>query len=198
MGKCIGIDLGSYNSAVSVYEGTEVKTIPNSEGNYTTPSYVAFTKDGEIKVGEAAKRQASLNPENTIYNIKRLMGKTYEQVKHLKRPYKIVNNNGKAAVEVIFEGKKKIYSPEEISAMILQKMKKTAEDYLGVEVKNSIISVPAYFNSDERQSTKISGEIAGLTVDRIISEPTAAALNIKTQNKIFAVYDFGGRRFASK
>ena len=120
----IGIDLGSYNCAVSVYEGNEVKIIPNSEGGLTTPSYVAFTKDG-VKVGDPAKRQATVNPEKTIFNIKRLMGKTYEQVKHLKRPYKIVDSNGRAAVKI----DDRVYSPEEISAMILQKMKKTAEDF---------------------------------------------------------------------
>ena len=187
--KIIGIDLGSYNSAVSVYEGTELKVIPNSEGGLTTPSYVAFTKDG-IKVGEPAKRQAATNPEKTIFNIKRLMGKTYDQVKHLKRPYKIVNFNGKAGVQI----DDKTYSPEEISAMIIQKMKKTAEDYLGHEVKKAIITVPAHFNSDERHSTKIAGEIAGLEVERVIAEPTAAILNIDSKSeKKYAVYDFGGQ-----
>ena len=132
--KIIGIDLGSYNSAVSVYEGTEVKIIPNSEGALTTPSYVAFTKDG-IKVGDPAKRQATINPEKTIFNIKRLMGKTYDQVKHLKRPYKIVDSNGRPGIQV----DEKVYSPEEISAMVIQKMKKTAEDFLGHEVKRAII-----------------------------------------------------------
>jgi molecular chaperone DnaK len=186
--KIIGIDLGSYNSAVSVYEGTEVKIIPNSEGGLTTPSYVGFTKDG-IKIGEPAKRQATTNPEKTIFNIKRLMGKTYEQVKHLKRPYKIVNSNGRPGIDI--DGK--IYSPEEISAMLIQKMKKTAEDFLGHEVKRAIITVPAHFNSEERQATKLAGEIAGLTVDRVIAEPTAAILNVdsKSENK-YAVFDFGG------
>lgn len=186
--KVIGIDLGSYNSAVSVYEGTEVKIIPNSEGGLTTPSYVAFTKDG-IKVGEPAKRQAATNPEKTIFNIKRLMGKTYDQVKHLKRPYKIVNSNGRAAVKI----DERVYSPEEISAMIIQKMKKTAEDFLGHEVKKAIITVPAHFNSEERQATKLAGEIAGLEVDRVIAEPTAAVLNVDAKSeKKYAVYDFGG------
>jgi len=184
----IGIDLGSYNSAVSVYEGSEIKVIPNSEGGLTTPSYVAFTKDG-IKVGDSAKRQAATNPEKTIFNIKRLMGKTYEQVKHLKRPYKIVDSNGRAAVKV----DDKVYSPEEISAMIIQKMKKTAEDFLGHEVKKAIITVPAHFNSEERQSTKVAGEIAGLEVERVIAEPTAAILNVDSKSsKKYAVYDFGG------
>lgn len=190
--KIIGIDLGSYNSAVSVYEGTEIKVIPNSEGHSTTPSYVSFSKDGEIKIGESAKRQATMNPEGTIFNIKRLMGKTYDQVKHLKRPYKIVNSKGRAAVEV----NGKVYSPEEISAMIIQKMKKTAEDFLGQEVEKVIITVPAHFNSDERQSTKLAGEIAGLKVERVISEPTAAVLNVDSNsNKKYAVLDFGGQTY---
>ncbi len=186
--KIIGIDLGSYNSAVSVYEGTEVKIIPNSEGALTTPSYVAFTKDG-IKVGDPAKRQATINPEKTIFNIKRLMGKTYDQVKHLKRPYKIVNSNGRPGIQI----DDKVYSPEEISAMVIQKMKKTAEDFLGHDVTKAIITVPAHFNSEERQATKLAGEIAGLTVERVIAEPTAAILNVdsKSENK-YAVFDFGG------
>lgn len=189
MSKIIGIDLGSYNSAVSVYEGNELKVIPNSEGSLTTPSYVAFTKDG-IKVGEPAKRQATANPEKTIFNIKRLIGKTYDQVKHLKRPYKIVDNAGKPSI--LIDDRK--YSPEEISAMIIQKMKKTAEDYLGQEVKKAIITVPAHFNSDERQATKVAGEIAGLEVERVIAEPTAAILNIDSKSeKKYAVYDFGGQ-----
>ena len=174
---------------MSVYQGNDVVIIPNSEGGLSTPSVVAFTKDG-IKVGEPAKRQASINPQNTIFNIKRLMGKTYDQVKHLKRPYKIVDNKGRAAIEV--DGK--IYSPEEISGMIIQKMKKTAEDFLGQSVDTAIITVPAHFNSDERESTRLSGEIAGLKVERIISEPTAAVLNVdKNSNKKYAVYDFGGQ-----
>ena len=186
--KIIGIDLGSYNSAVSVYEGSEVKIIHNSEGSLTTPSYVGFTKDG-IKVGEPAKRQATINPEKTIFNIKRLIGKTYDQVKHLKRPYKIVNSNGRPGIDI--DGK--IYSPEEISAMVIQKMKKTAEDFLGHEVKKAIITVPAHFNSEERQATKLAGEIAGLQVERVIAEPTAAILNVDSKSeKRYAVFDFGG------
>ena len=191
--KIIGIDLGSYNSCVSVYEGSEIKIIPNSEGALTTPSFVAFTKDG-IKTGDPAKRQATVNPENTIFNIKRLMGKTYEQVKHLKRPYKIVNSNGRAAIEI----NNRVYSPEEISAMILQKMKKTAEDFLGEEVEKCVITVPAYFNSDERESTKQAGEIAGFKVERVISEPTAAILNVNanpSKDMKYVVYDFGGQTF---
>ena len=188
MSKIIGIDLGSYNSAVSVYEGTEVKIIPNSEGGLTTPSYVAFTKDG-IKVGEPAKRQAAVNPEKTVFNIKRLMGKTYDQVKHLKRPYKIVDSNGRPGIKI----DDRIYSPEEISAMIIQKMKKTAEEFIGQEVKKAIITVPAHFNSEERQATKLAGEIAGLEVERIIAEPTAAILNVDSKSeKKYAVFDFGG------
>ena len=185
----IGIDLGSYYSSVSIYEIDSVKIIPNSEGSLSTPSIVSFTKDG-IKVGEPAKRQAALNPQNTIFNIKRLIGRSYEQVKNLKRPYKIVNSEGRAAVEA--DGK--IYSPEEISAMILQKMKKTAEDYLGHKVKKAVITVPAYFNSDERAATKVAGEIAGLEVLRVIAEPTSAILNVDSNlNKKYAVYDFGGQ-----
>lgn len=188
MNRIIGLDLGSYTSSVSVYEGSELKVIPNSEGGLSTPSYVAFTKDG-IKVGDSARRQATVNPKNTIFNIKRLMGKTYEQVKHLERPYKIVNSGGRAAIDI--DGK--IYSPEEISAMIIQKMKKTAEDFLGQEVKSAIITVPAHFNSEERQATKIAGEIAGLKVERVIAEPTAAILNVDSKSeKKYMVFDFGG------
>jgi molecular chaperone DnaK len=190
--KIVGVDLGSYNSCASVYEGKDVKIIPNSEGSLTTPSYVSFSKDGEIKVGDPAKRQAAMNPEGTIFNIKRLMGKTYEQVKHLKRPYKIVDNKGRAAVEV----NGRVYSPEEISAMIIQKMKKTAEEFLGEEVDKVVITVPAHFNSDEREATKLAGEIAGLKVERVIAEPTAASLCIDgNSNKKYAVYDFGGQTF---
>ena len=188
MSKIIGIDLGSYNSAVSVYEGAELKIITNSEGGQTTPSYVAFTKDG-IKVGEPAKRQATVNPEKTIFNVKRLMGKSYDDVKHLKRPYKITNSNGRAAIDI--DGK--VYSPEEISAMIIQKMKQTAEDFLGEDVKRVIITVPAHFNSDERNATKVAAEIAGLQVERVIAEPTAAILNVDSKSeKKYMVFDFGG------
>ena len=188
MSKIIGIDLGSYNSAVSVYEGSDVKIIPNSEGGLTTPSYVAFTKDG-TKVGDPARRQAAMNPEKTIFNVKRLMGKKYSDTKNLKRPYKIVDNKGRAAIKI----DDKVYSPEEISAMIIQKMKKTAEDYLGTSVSKCIITVPAHFDSDERNSTKTAGEIAGLEVLRVIAEPTAAVLNVDANSdKRYAVYDFGG------
>ena len=169
--KIIGLDVGTGNSAVSVYDGNEVIVIPNSEGRRTTPSVVSI-KNGEIKVGDPAKRSAVTLPENTIYSIKRLMGKRYEDVKNLSLPYKVVNSSGRAAVEV--DGK--VYSPEEITAMIIQKMKKTAEDYLGHEIKKAVITVPAYWGNSEKESTKIAGEIAGLKVERIINEPTAAAL----------------------
>lgn len=190
--KVIGIDLGSTNSCVSVLEGGEKIVIPNSEGRRTTPSIVAFLENGERKIGDPAKRQAVTNPEKTIYTIKRLMGKSYNEVKDLELPYKVVDNGGKAAVQI---GDKK-YSPEEISAMILQKMKKTAEDYLGHEVDRAVITVPAYFNDSERTATKIAGEIAGLKVERIINEPTAAALAFgedkKNQEMKIAVFDCGG------
>lgn len=187
--KTVGIDLGSYFSSVSVYEGSEIKVIANSEGGLTTPSCVAFTPEG-IKVGEPARRQGATNPEKTIFNIKRLMGKTYEQVKNLDMPYKIVDSNGRAAVDI--DGK--IYSPEEISAIILQKMKKTAEDFLGHDVKKAVITVPAHYNSEERQSVILAGQIAGLEVERVIAEPTAAVLNVDSKSeKKYAVYDFGGQ-----
>ena len=164
--------------------------IPNSEGGTSTPSVVSFDeKTNEMKVGEPARRQAALNPKNTIFNIKRLIGRSYEEVKHLKRPYQIVDNDGKAAVKV----GKKVYSPEEISAIILQKMKKTAEDYLGQEVTKAVVTVPAYFSSSERESTKVACEIAGMECVRIISEPTAAALNIKEKKgKLYIIIDSGG------
>lgn len=169
--KIIGLDLGTGNSCVSIYDGNDVVVIPNSEGKRTTPSVVSI-KNGEIKVGDPAKRSAITLPTNTIYSIKRLMGKRYDDVKDLSLPYKVVNSNGRAAVEI--DGK--IYSPEEISAMIIQKMKKTAEEYVGHEIKKAVITVPAYWGNQEKESTKISGEIAGLQVERIINEPTAAAL----------------------
>ena len=169
--KTIGIDLGTGFSCCSVYEGNDVVVIPNAEGKRTTPS-VVFIKDGEIKVGDSAKRQAIIHPKNTIYSVKRLMGKTYDQVKDLSLPYTIVNNNGRPAIDI--DGR--MYSPEEISAMILQKMKKTAEDYLGEEIEKAVITVPAYWGNSEKESTKIAGEIAGLKVERIVNEPTAAAL----------------------
>lgn len=169
--KIIGIDLGTGNSCVSIYEGNEVVVIPNSEGKRTTPSVVCI-KDGEIKVGDSAKRSSIVSPTNTIYSIKRLMGKRYEELKKVSLPYKVVNSNGRAAIDI--DGK--IYSPEEISAMIIQKMKKTAEDYVGHEIKKAVITVPAYWGNHEKESTKTAGEIAGLKVERIVNEPTAASL----------------------
>jgi molecular chaperone DnaK len=199
MGKAIGIDLGTTNSVVAVVQGGEPVVIPNQEGNRTTPSVVAFTEKGERLVGQVAKRQAITNPQNTIFSIKRLMGRKYDspQVKEaMKRlPYKIVEApNGDAHVEVL--GKR--YSPPEISAMILQKLKQAAEDYLGEPVTDAVITVPAYFDDSQRQATKDAGRIAGLNVLRIINEPTAAALayglDKKKEEKV-AVYDLGGGTF---
>ena len=174
MSKTIGIDLGTGNSCVSVFEGGEANVIVNSEGKRTTPSIIGFVKDGERKIGESAKRQAVTNPKGTVYSIKRFMGESYDQCKEeIERvPYDVVNENGFPRVSI--EGKK--YTPQEISAMILQKMKKTAEDYLGQEVTDAVITVPAYFSDSQRQATKEAGQIAGLNVRRIINEPTAAAL----------------------
>jgi molecular chaperone DnaK len=197
MSKIIGIDLGTTNSCVAVMEGGEPVVIPNSEGSRTTPSVVAFMKNGEILVGAVAKRQAITNPQNTIFSIKRFMGRRYEEVtEEIKRvPYKVVRReNGDAAVEVMG----KIYTPPEISARILQKMKQTAEDYLGEKVTKAVITVPAYFNDSQRQATKDAGRIAGLEVLRIINEPTAAALAYgldKKKDETIAVYDLGGGTF---
>ena len=197
MGKIIGIDLGTTNSCVSVFEGNEPVVIANSEGKRTTPSIVAFMKDGERKVGDPAKRQAITNPKNTIFSIKRFMGETYEQVqKEISRvPYTVANENGYPRVDI--DGRK--YTPQEISAMILQKMKKTAEDYLGQEVTDAVITVPAYFSDSQRQATKEAGQIAGLNVQRIVNEPTAAALayGVDKANKDMkiAVFDLGGGTF---
>ena len=197
MGKIIGIDLGTTNSCVSVFEGNEPVVITNSEGKRTTPSVVGFLKDGERKVGDPAKRQAITNPKNTVYSIKRFMGETYEQSRKEAEamPYTVVNDNGYPRVEI--EGRK--YTPQEISAMILQKMKKTAEDYLGQEVTEAVITVPAYFSDSQRQATKEAGEIAGLKVQRIVNEPTAAALayGVDKANKDMkiAVFDLGGGTF---
>ena len=198
MGKIIGIDLGTTNSCVSVMEGNEPVVIANSEGKRTTPSIVAFAENGERKVGEPAKRQAITNPTKTIYSIKRFMGSSFAEVsKEVGRvPYKVVKgDNNTPRVEI--DDRK--YTPQEISAMILQKMKKTAEDFLGQEVTEAVITVPAYFNDAQRQATKEAGEIAGLTVKRIINEPTAAALaygldKAKHDQKI-AVFDLGGGTF---
>ncbi len=197
MAKIIGIDLGTTNSCVAVMEGNEPVVIPNSEGHRTTPSIVAFTENGERKVGDPAKRQAITNPKNTIFSIKRFMGENCDQVKTdtARVPYKVVCENNTPRVEI---GDRK-YTPQEISAIILQKMKKTAEDYLGTTVDEAVITVPAYFSDSQRQATKEAGEIAGLKVRRIINEPTAAALaygldKANSDMKI-AVYDLGGGTF---
>ena len=192
--KIIGIDLGTTNSVVAVMEGGDPVVIPNAEGGRTTPSVVAFTKDGERLVGQVAKRQAVTNPQQTIFSIKRFMGRRLSEVAEeaKKVPYKVVDGpNGMAVVEI--QGKR--YTPPEISAMILQKMKQTAEDYLGYTVDKAVITVPAYFNDAQRQATKDAGKIAGLDVQRIINEPTAAALayglDKKKEEKV-AVFDLGG------
>ena len=197
MGKIIGIDLGTTNSCVAVFEGNEPVVIANSEGKRTTPSIVGFVKDGERKVGDPAKRQAITNPKNTVYSIKRFMGETYEQcAKEVTRvPFSVVNEGGYPRVDI--DGRK--YTPQEISAMVLQKMKKTAEDYLGQEVTDAVITVPAYFSDSQRQATKEAGQIAGLNVRRIVNEPTAAALayGVDKANKDMkiAVFDLGGGTF---
>ena len=198
MGKIIGIDLGTTNSCVSVMEGNEPVVIPNSEGKRTTPSIVGFVENGERKVGDPAKRQAITNPAKTVYSIKRFMGESYTNVtKEVQRvPYTVIQGDNNTP-RVVIEDRK--YSPQEISAMILQKMKKTAEDYLGQEVTEAVITVPAYFNDSQRQATKEAGEIAGLNVRRIINEPTAAALaygldKMHKEMKI-AVFDLGGGTF---
>ena len=197
MGKIIGIDLGTTNSCVAVMEGSEPVVIANSEGRRTTPSVVGFTENGERKVGDPAKRQAITNPHNTVSSIKRFMGESYDQVqKEINRvPYKVIKGENNTT-RVDISGK--LYSPQEISAMILQKMKKTAEDYLGQEVTEAVITVPAYFSDSQRQATKEAGEIAGLNVKRIINEPTAAALAYgldKKHDMKIAVYDLGGGTF---
>lgn len=195
MGKIIGIDLGTTNSCVSVMEGNEPVVIANSEGKRTTPSVVAFVEGGERKVGDPAKRQAITNPTKTIYSIKRFMGSSYDDMKaEAERvPYKVVKGDNNTPRVVIDDRK---YSPQEISAIILQKMKKTAEDYLGQEVTEAVVTVPAYFNDSQRQATKEAGEIAGLTIKRIINEPTAAALayglDKKGIDQKIVVFDFGG------
>ncbi len=198
MGKIIGIDLGTTNSCVAVMEGNEPVVIPNSEGRRTTPSVVGFTESGERKVGDPAKRQAITNPKNTVFSIKRFMGETWDQVqKEIKRVPFMVSKGDNNTPRVNISGK--LYSPQEISAMVLQKMKKTAEDYLGQEIKEAVITVPAYFSDSQRQATKEAGEIAGLLVKRIINEPTAAALayGLDKKNKDIkvAVFDLGGGTF---
>ncbi len=196
MGKVIGIDLGTTNSVVAVMEGGEPVVIPNSEGGRTTPSVVAFTKDGERLVGQVARRQAITNPENTIFSIKRFMGRKGSEVTEEQKlvPY-AVETDGKGRVEIKVPNVDKTFTPPEISAMILQKMKQTAEDYLGMKVEQAVITVPAYFNDAQRQATKDAGKVAGLDVLRIINEPTAAALayglDTKADEKI-AVFDLGG------
>src|SRR6202042_1725486 len=197
MAKIIGIDLGTTNSVVAVMEGGEPKVIPNEEGGRTTPSVVAFTKAGERLVGQVAKRQSITNPQNTVFSIKRFMGRRSDEVSEEMKmvPYKVVRGeNGDARVEI--QGK--TYSPPEISAMILTKLKEAAEAYLGQKVTDPVITVPAYFNDAQRQATKDAGKVAGLDVKRIINEPTAAALAYgldKKKNETIAVYDFGGGTF---
>ncbi|MFQ5676643.1 MAG: molecular chaperone DnaK, partial [bacterium] len=197
MSKIIGIDLGTTNSCVSVMEGGEPVVIPNAEGARTTPSIVAFSKNGERLVGQVAKRQAITNPENTIFSIKRFMGRRFAEVGNEieEVPYKVVKGSNDVAKVKIQD---KEYSPQEISAMILQKMKQTAEDYLGQKVTAAVVTVPAYFNDSQRQATKEAGEIAGLEVKRIINEPTAASLAYgldKKKDEKIAVYDLGGGTF---
>src|SRR5256886_3138485 len=197
MAKVIGIDLGTTNSVVAVMEGGNPTVIPNQEGSRLTPSVVAFTKDGEILVGQVAKRQAITNPENTVFSIKRFMGRRHDEVvQEIKLvPYKVVKAaNGEARIEV--RGKQ--YAPPEISAMILRKLKEAAEAYLGEKVTQAVITGPAYFNDSQRQATKDAGKIAGLEVLRIINEPTAAALAYgldKKEDEEVAVYDLGGGTF---
>ena len=197
MGKIIGIDLGTTNSVVAVMEGGDPKVIVNEEGNTTTPSVVAFSKTGEILVGQVAKRQAVTNPENTVYSIKRFMGRQHDEVSEEMKmvPYKVIKGpNGEAKISA--NGKE--YNPPEIAAMILQKLKKSAEAYLGEKVSEAVITVPAYFNDSQRQATKDAGKIAGLDVKRIINEPTASALAYgldKKKDELVAVYDFGGGTF---
>ncbi|MGB6133275.1 MAG: molecular chaperone DnaK [Acidobacteriaceae bacterium] len=196
MAKIIGIDLGTTNSVVAVMEGGEPKVIPNEEGGRTTPSVVAFTKSGERLVGQVAKRQAITNPANTVYSIKRFMGRRFDEVSDEMKmvPYKVVQQGDHVAVEA--QGK--LYTPPEISALILQKLKKAAEDHLGTTVTEAVITVPAYFNDAQRQATKDAGKIAGLDVKRIVNEPTAAALAYgldKKKDETIAVYDFGGGTF---
>src|ERR1044072_8076211 len=196
MGKIIGIDLGTTNSVVAVMEGGEPKVIPNEEGGRTTPSVVGFTKTGERLVGQVAKRQAITNPENTVYSIRPFMGRRYDEVgEEIKMvPYKVVKSGDHVAV--LAQGKE--HTPPQISALILQKLKKAAEDYLGEKVTEAVITVPAYFNDAQRQSTKDAGQIAGLEVKRIINEPTAAALAYgldKKKDETIAVFDCGGGTF---
>jgi molecular chaperone DnaK len=201
MAKVLGIDLGTTNSCMAVMEGGEPVVIPNAEGGRTTPSVVAFTKSGERLVGQAAKRQAVVNPKNTVYSIKRFMGRKFEEVEQERKrvPYEVVRaSNGDAAVRVMVGSEQKTFSPPEISAMILTKMKTDAEAYLGEKITQTVVTVPAYFNDSQRQATKDAGKIAGLDVLRIINEPTAASLAYgldKKKNERIAVYDLGGGTF---
>ena len=201
MGKIIGIDLGTTNSCMSVMEGGEPVVIPNSEGARTTPSVVAFSKSGERLVGQAAKRQAVTNPHNTIFSAKRFIGRKFSEVQEEAKslPYKVIEGkNGDAYIEAEVNGKTEKFAPEQISAMVLQKLKADAEAYLGEKVTEAVITVPAYFNDAQRQATKDAGQIAGLEVKRIINEPTAAALAYgldKGHDEVIAVYDLGGGTF---
>ena len=201
-GPVIGIDLGTTYSCVGIYKsGGKIEIIPNELGNRITPSYVAFT-DEERLVGDAAKNQASINPTNTVFDVKRLIGRTFDDV-HVQRdiklfPYKVVNRENKPYIEVQVKGESKVFSPEEISAMVLQKMKKIAEEYIGKPVKNAVVTVPAYFNDAQKQATKDAGRIAGLNVIRIINEPTAAAIAYgmdQKGEKNILVFDLGGGTF---
>ena len=198
MSKIIGIDLGTTNSCVSVMEGNEPVVIPNAEGKRTTPSVIAFVEGGEIKVGDPAKRQAVTNPTKTISSIKRFMGSKFSESKNdaKRSAYKVVKGDNDTS-RVDIDGR--LYTPQELSAMILQKMKKTAEDYLGSSVSEAVVTVPAYFNDAQRQATKEAGEISGLKVQRIINEPTAAALayglDKSAKDQKIAVYDLGGGTF---
>ena len=196
MGKIIGIDLGTTNSCVSVIEGGEPVVIQNAEGLRTTPSVVAFTEKGETLVGQPAKNQMVTNPENTIYSAKRFIGSNWDEIASEagRMPYKVFNTNNKVKIKT----REKDYTPQEISARILQKMKQAAEDYLGSEVKEAVITVPAYFNDSQRQATKDAGTISGLEVKRIVNEPTAAALAYgldKEGEKKIVVFDLGGGTF---
>jgi molecular chaperone DnaK len=200
MSKIIGIDLGTTNSVVAVMEGGEPVVITNSEGGRLTPSVVGFTKSGERLVGQVAKRQAVTNPENTVFSIKRFMGRRFDEVSEEMKmvPFRVVRDNERVAVGISVDGSDKKYSPPEISAMILQKLKQAAEDYLGQPVTQAVITVPAYFNDAQRQATKDAGKIAGLEVPRIVNEPTAAALAYgldKKKDETIVVYDFGGGTF---
>src|SRR2546428_8887439 len=197
MAKTVGIDLGTTTSVIAVMEAGEPVVIPNAEGGRTTPSVVAFTKSGERLVGQLARRQAAVNPENTVFSIKRFMGRKGDEVERERKmvPYKVVTGSA-GRVEVEIQGKR--YTPEQISAMILQKLKTDAEAYLGEKVTDAVITVPAYFNDSQRQATKNAGEIAGLNVVRIINEPTAAALAYgldKKTNQTILVFDLGGGTF---